>query len=51
MSMKASDALTVPLCFRCHMQQEASGPEWWIENILKPQLIQEYEDWNHGRSD
>lgn len=50
MSMKASDALTVPLCYRCHMDQEANpGPLWWLENVFKRQLIQEYEDWKHGR--
>lgn len=44
MGRKPSDDLILPLCSGCHADQEANpGPEWWLENILKPIARRRYE--------
>lgn len=47
---KPSDDLTWPLCHKCHMDQEADpGPEWWLENVLKPMMRRRYRKWKSGK--
>lgn len=47
--LKPSDDLTVGLCFTHHAEQEDNpGPEWWLENILKPILRNRYQEWKNG---
>ena len=46
MGRKPSDDLIVPLCFRCHADQEdCPGPEYWVERVLKPMLRRRYLNW------
>lgn len=46
---KPSDDLTCPLCFDCHMDQEANpGSTWWLDHVLKPQMRRRYKDWTNG---
>lgn len=48
---KPSDDLTEALCDECHRDQESSpGPEWWIENVYKPQLRRRYKLWKQRGS-
>ena len=43
---KPSDDLIAPLCFDCHQQQESNpGPDWWVQNVLKPIIRKRYQDW------
>lgn len=50
MGTKPSDDLTEGLCNVCHMDQEAQpGPEWWIENVYKPQRRRAYREWKEGK--
>jgi hypothetical protein len=45
-AQKPSDDLTVGLCTSHHADQEDNpGPEWWLENVFKPQLRRKYRDW------
>ncbi len=40
---KPDDSLTVALCHRCHMEQEANpGPDWWFEHVFKRYLRTRY---------
>jgi len=44
MGRKPSDDLVLPLCFRCHSDQEDNpGAEWWLENVLKPIAQRRYQ--------
>ena len=46
MGTKPSDDLTFPLCNDCHMEQERTpGPQWWVQNVLKPQMRRRYREW------
>jgi hypothetical protein len=48
-SLKPSDDLVFPLCFRCHTDQERNpGPAWWIVNVLRPLARQRYLNWKAG---
>ena len=49
-SLKPSDDLVLPLCARCHAEQEANpGPHWWLENIVKAIARRKYMHWkNHA---
>lgn len=47
MGTKPSDDLTIPLCAKCHADQEANrGPWWWLENVLKPIARRRYQVWS-----
>jgi hypothetical protein len=49
-SLKPGDDLTVPLCGRCHADQEANpGPEWWAE-CLKNYVRSIYRAWKQSQS-
>lgn len=49
MGLKPSDDENLPLCAKCHEDQEANpGPEWWIENVLKPLARKRYIIWKAG---
>jgi hypothetical protein len=44
-SLKPSDDLVVPLCHRCHSDQEANpGPLWWFE-LFKSLVRRTYRRW------
>lgn len=50
-AQKPTDQLTIPLCHECHSDQELyQGPqaEWWLENVLKPQMRRRYRRWRRG---
>lgn len=43
--LKPSDDLVVPLCHKCHIDQEANpGPEWWAE-CMKSAARRAYRAW------
>lgn len=43
--LKPSDDLTVPLCWRCHAEQEANpGPLWWAQ-MVKNMARLAYQQW------
>ena len=49
--LKPSDDLIVPLCFKCHADQEANpGPEYWA-NMVKKTARRTYRVWRLEQED
>lgn len=50
-SLKPDDDLTDGLCDGHHRDQENNpGPEWWMENVYKPQRRRAYRKWKNDQS-
>lgn len=48
-AQKVDDNLIFPLCHECHMDQHANpGSDWWLANILKPQMRRRYKGWKRS---
>lgn len=50
MGLKPDDDLTLPLCYRCHMDQHDNPtPEWWLEKVVKAIARRRYRTWRRDR--